>query len=310
MRITTNTILILFGIIVLGLIALIPIGWVAASMLAPQPQPTVDAQATLQSLQTQTAPTQTSTPIPPTAIPPTSTPVPTATTIPTSTPVSYCDWAAFVKDVTVPDGSLFEAGEMFTKTWRIKNRGTCTWTPDYMLVFTSGDAMGETTALRLPGYLAPGQTVDISVTLTAPARAGQYTGYWMFRNPSGMLFGSGDNANKAIYVEIEVLHPRVDLPHGEVSGTISYPSEFNPPMTVYFQNVVTGEVIQFSVPENHMEFTFLLPNGTYYAYAWAPNYNLEGAYVYPDGRMRQFTIYGGGTTYITISDWTPTHHLP
>jgi len=315
MKITTNTILILLGIFALGLVILVPVGIVAASMLAPAPQPSTDAQATLQSMVTQTiaaltqtAPTQT--PVPPTAIPPTSTLVPTATSIPTSTPVSYCDWAAFVKDVTIPDGTIFETGEIFTKTWRIKNRGTCTWTPDYMLVFTSGDAMGETTALRLPGYVAPGQTVDISVTLTTPARAGHYTGYWMLRNPSGLLFGSGDGVNKAFYVEIQVLRPRVELPHGEVSGTISYPSEFNPPMTMYFQNVLTGEVIQFSIPENHMNFTFLLPNGTYYAYAWAPNYNLEGAYVYQDGRMKQFAIYGGATTYITISDWITTHHVP
>jgi hypothetical protein len=81
-------------------------------------------------------------------------------------------------------------------------------------------------------------------------------------------------------------------------------------MTVYFQNVVTGEVIQFSVPENAPTFKFLLPNGTYYAYAWTPGYNLEGAYVNADGRMKQFTIYGGATTVITISDFRPTHHQP
>lgn len=315
MKITTNTILILLGIFALGLVALIPMGIVAASVLSPAPQPTVNMQATLDAIVqqtvvalTQTAPTQT--PIPSTSIPPTSTPLPTATLVPTSTPTTYCDWAAFVKDVTIPDGSLFDTGEMFTKTWRIQNRGTCTWTPDYMLVFTSGESMGGTTALRLPGYVAPGQTVDISVTLTAPDRPGDYTGYWMLRNPSGTLFGSGDKANKAFYVMIKTVRPTEDLPHGEVSGNISYPSEFNPPMTVYFQNVVTGEVIQFYVPENAPTFKFLLPNGTYYAYAWAPGYNLEGAYVHADGRMKQFTIYGGLTTTITISDFRPTHHQP
>ena len=58
---------------------------------------------------------------------------------------------AFVKDVTIPDGTQLSAGEVFTKTWRLQNRGTCTWTPDYMLVYTSGDQMGSTTAVRLPG---------------------------------------------------------------------------------------------------------------------------------------------------------------
>jgi hypothetical protein len=317
MKLSTNTILIVFGILALGILALIPIGMVAARVLAPQPQPTVDTQATLQAMVTQTivaltqtAPTQT--PIPPTPIiiQVTSTPAPTFTPTSTATPVSYCDWAYFIKDVTVPDGSFVDPGETFIKTWRLKNRGTCTWTPDYMLVFSSGTQMGGTTALRLPGYVAPGQTVDISVTLTAPTTPDHYTGFWMLRNPSGTLFGSGDNANKAIYVDIRVRKQPDNLPHGTVAGTIYYPSEFNPPLILYFQRVGSNEVIQFSIAENQNEFSVLLPNGTYYAYAWAPNYNLEGAYVNADKTMKQFTVTGGGSFYIEITDWGITHHLP
>ena len=86
--------------------------------------------------------------------------------------------------------------------------------------------MGATTAVRLPGNVAPGQTVDVSVTLTAPASAGYHIGYWMLRNPSGALFGAGNKANEAFYVEIKT---KVDLPHGTVTGSLCYPSEFNPP---------------------------------------------------------------------------------
>src|SRR5262245_52431934 len=88
--------------------------------------------------------------------------------------------------------------------------GACTWTADYMLVFTSGEPMGGTTAIRLPGNVAPGQAVDVSVTLTASAKRGHYIGYWMLRNSSGVLFGYGDRANQAFYVDINV----DDLPHG------------------------------------------------------------------------------------------------
>src|SRR6185503_15068439 len=168
-------------------------------------QSTPDTFATLQvvvsqtmSAMTQQAPTQTSVPATATPLPPTSTPVSTATA------VSYCDWVIFVRDVTIPDGTGFAPGETFTKTWRLKNRGTCTWTADYMLVFTSGDSMSNTTAVRLPGNVAPGQSVDVSVTLTAPNRRGDYVGYWMLRNPSGILFGYGEKANQAFYVDIHV----------------------------------------------------------------------------------------------------------
>jgi len=299
-------------VIILALVACLPITMLALPLLNSEQAPTPDTFATIQAMVTQTvaaqtqyAPTQT--PLPPTAIP-TSTLVPaTNTPLPTATAVTYCDWVSFVKDVTVPDGSRFAPGETFTKTWRLNNRGTCTWTPDYMLVYTSGAQMGSTTAVRLPGYVAPGQTVDVSVTLTAPDASGKYVGYWILRNPSGTLFGYGDKANQAFYVDIKV--KETDLPHGTVTGEICYPSEFNPAMTLYFEQVGTNQITQFSIPENHMTFSVLLPNGTYYAYAWAPGYNLEGAYVNGDGTLKAFVVEGGRTTSgIRICDWRPDHH--
>jgi len=247
---------------------------------------------------TQNAPTSISVTATSTPIKPTNTAVPTA--------ASYCDWAAFVKDVTIPDGTQLTAGEVFTKTWRLQNRGTCTWTPDYMLVYTSGDQMGSTTAFRLPGNVAPGQTVDVSVTLTAPAVNGYQRSYWMLRNPSGSLFGTGNKANEAFYVEIKTT---TDLPHGTVSGALCYPSEFNPPMTLYFEKVGTGETTQFSIKEAENFYSVLLPNGRYYAYAWAPGYNLEGAYTNSNGLMKSFLVSGGQTTAnIDLCDWSPYGH--
>ena len=125
------------------------------------------------------------------------------------------------------------------------------------------------------------------------------------RNPSGVLFGYGDNANKAFYVDIRT----EDLPHGTVTGNFSYPSEFNPPLILYFENAVTGEIIQFSIPESNPTYSVLLPNGTYYAYAWAPNYNLQGAYVFENLTMKPFVVKGGQTiSGINITDWSPYPH--
>ena len=198
-------------------------------------------------------------------------------------------------------------GEVFTKTWRLQNRGTCTWTSDYMLVFTSGDPMGATTAVRLPGKVSPGQTVDVSVTLTAANSLGHQVGYWMLRNPSGALFGYGNSAEKAFYVDINVATE--SLPHGTVTGALCYPSEFNPPMTLYFEKAGTNETIQFYMPENQNFYSVLLPNGTYYAYAWAPGYNLEGAYTDSNGLMKTFVVSGGQTTSnINLCDWSPYSH--
>ena len=305
MKITTNSILVFFGLIGLMLVACLPVTMLTSPLFRPA-QSTPDTFATLQvvvsqtmSAMTQQAPTQTSVSATATPLPPPSTPLPTATA------VSYCDWVIFVRDVTIPDGTEFAPGETFTKTWRLKNRGTCTWTADYMLVFTSGDSMGSTTSVRLPGNVAPGQSVDVSVTLTAPARRGDYVGYWMLRNPSGLLFGYGEKANQAFYVDIHV----DDLPHGTVTGSFYYPSEFNPPLVLYFENAVTGETIQFSIPEKSFTYSVLLPNGTYYAYAWAPNYNLQGAYVNDSLTMKTIVVRGGqNTSGINLTDWSPYPH--
>jgi hypothetical protein len=130
------------------------------------------------------------------------TPVPT-----TPVPGSGCDKAQFISDVTVPDGTLMAPGANFKKTWRLKNVGTCTWTTGYFLVFSSGEKMGGPTSAAFPTSVAPGQTVDLSVNLTAPSAAGTYRGNWMLMNSSNATFGIGTKATNPFWVEIKVSGP-------------------------------------------------------------------------------------------------------
>lgn len=143
-----------------------------------------------------TTPIPTNTPLPPT-------PTPTSTSVPPSPTPLPCDRAEFVKDVSYPDNSVVSAGKSFEKTWRIKNAGACTWSKDYALVFISGDPMGTPTSVALPGYVSPGQSVDLSVTLTAPTAGGTYHGDYKLRNASNVVFGTGPN-DKSFYVQIKV----------------------------------------------------------------------------------------------------------
>jgi len=120
---------------------------------------------------------------------------------------TFCDWAQFVTDVTIPDGTSFSAGATFAKTWRLKNIGTCTWSTSYSLVFSSGEKMGGPDSVALTSNVAPGQTVDLTVNLTAPATSGSYRGFWLLKNASGGLFGIGTTAAKPFWVTINVLKP-------------------------------------------------------------------------------------------------------
>jgi len=307
MKITTNSILIFFGIIAFAIMACLPISIFAMPMIGQNQTSDVDTAATLQVIvaQTMAAATQNAPSPTPTLYLPSATPIQaTSTPRPAATAVTYCDWAMFIKDVSIPDGTLLSPGEVFTKTWRLQNRGTCTWTPDYDVVFYGGAQMSGTT-MQVSGYVAPGQTVDVAVTFTAPSTPGHYAGYWLLRNSGGTLFGTGNAADETFYVDIYVK----DLPHGTVTGSLCYPSEFNPPMTLYFEKAGTSERIQFAIAENQNVYSVLLPNGTYYAYAWAPGYNLEGAYTDTNSLMRTFVVRSGETTsYINLCDWSPVPH--
>ncbi len=136
-------------------------------------------------------------------------PLPTATVGPgTPTvvppPPPDCDRARFIADVTIPDGTVINAGITFTKTWRLKNVGTCTWTTSYSLIFDTGDQMGGPNSINLPQSVAPGQTTDLTITLTAPNTAGEYRGYWKFEDNNGIPFGLGFDGTKSWWVDIVV----------------------------------------------------------------------------------------------------------
>jgi hypothetical protein len=124
---------------------------------------------------------------------------------PSSQPSPTCaDKAAFVSDVTIPDNTRVLAGNSFVKTWRLRNSGTCPWTADYALVFADGQRMGGPDSVPLPGPVAPGEAVDLSVKLTAPASDGTYEGKWQLRNADGVGFGTGEQADGVFWVRIVV----------------------------------------------------------------------------------------------------------
>jgi hypothetical protein len=181
----------------------------AACNLPAQAQPTEDigagltaAAVTIQAQLTAQAPLPTATSAiviptntlpPPTVMVPTN-PPPTAAIV---TATSSCNSAQFIADVTIPDGTILQPSALFTKTWRLKNNGTCSWTPSYAAVFSTGNAMGGPATQALTGNVNPGQTVDISINFTAPATPGNYTAYYKLRDAAGVQFSQ-------FYVQIKV----------------------------------------------------------------------------------------------------------
>jgi hypothetical protein len=177
-----------------------------------QAAPTQPAMTLAATPTTQVAPVATATTAA-TAVPPTETQAPTAiptatataTATPTSVVVVPCNRAQFVTDVTFPDWSVIPAGTTFVKTWRLKNNGTCTWNANYVLVFVGNNSLSGPAAVPITtGSVAPGATVDVSVTLKAPTTPGNYESDWMLGNGAGQVFGIGDDANHYFWARITV----------------------------------------------------------------------------------------------------------
>jgi hypothetical protein len=166
---------------------------------------------------------------------------PTATLIPTNTPTITltplpCNRAEFVSDITIPDNTEIKVNNSFTKIWRLKNTGTCTWTSSYQVTFVSGDQMGASANVSMTsGAIAPGGTADVSITLTAPSSAGTYRGDFKLRAADGTVFGIGQNGSGSFFVQIKAIKstetPSSTLPDliiTEIKLSPSSPTAGNP----------------------------------------------------------------------------------
>ena len=158
----------------------------------------------------------------PSATPGAGTPVPSATTMrgttsPTSTvtatatatptPEGCTDAAVLVGDVTIPDNTVIAPGAPFTKTWQLRNTGTCTWTTAYSIVSVDENVLDGPSTQPLPGSVFPGDEVTISVAMTAPTAEGTYRSDWLLQNADGLLFGVGRDGVSPFWAQIIVRRP-------------------------------------------------------------------------------------------------------
>jgi len=102
--------------------------------------------------------------------------------------------AEFVKDVTVPDGTVVAPGATFTKTWTVRNNGKAggeaeggEWPEDTALLHVGGDMTLRPAAARVAvGVVKPGEERQLSVELTAPPADGRYWSYWRLVSGAGV----------------------------------------------------------------------------------------------------------------------------
>jgi hypothetical protein len=162
-----------------------------------------------------------------------------ATQVATQNP-TVCNQAQMVSDVTVPDGTSMAAGSTFTKTWRLKNTGTCTWTNAYGLIFDHGERMDAPATMPLTAVnIPPGATGDVSVNLKAPSAAGSYQADFRLRSPDGVVFGIGSSGQGTFWVKIIV-------PGATGAPTAATPSTVPAVVSLLGKNISSSpEIVQF-----------------------------------------------------------------
>ncbi len=181
----------------------------------------------------------TPTPFVPLNVLPTSTPTwplgmlpsPTITgTLPTATvnagALGYgCNNLAFVRDVNVPNGTVVQAEQDFTKTWKVENTGSCKWMFLYHVLFLSGTNF-DPIYNNLGKLVEPGSWAEISVVLSAPKRPGTYSASFRFSDGSHM-FG----ATLGVTIVVEANQINTSIPSDTIAPTsTSIPSPSNTPI--------------------------------------------------------------------------------
>ena len=162
---------------------------------SPTPDQMATATAVAGKIATAVAATLTVMPVGPTITGEVETPAAaiTATVTVTATmpvtPGGCLNDAAYLADVTIPDRTELAPGATFTKTWAVRNVGSCDWEPGYKLIYARYEQLSGPAEVVISDTIPAGGSMEISVPLVAPTKPGEYTSVWQLTDLEGIPFG-------------------------------------------------------------------------------------------------------------------------
>jgi len=115
----------------------------------------------------------------------------------TSTKATLADKAQLTNQ-SPADQSKLNPGAPFKVTWTFKNVGTTTWTTSYSAKFWSDNLMGSPDTIKFSKEVKPNDTIDITMSFTAPSSIGSVKSSWWLQNADGVNFFP-------FYITIEVV---------------------------------------------------------------------------------------------------------
>lgn len=173
-------------------------------------------------------------------------------------PDECLDGLAFIQDLNLDDNNFttiqsVPAGQPFQKGWRLKNAGTCDWTPSYTFVYVAGN----TPAARMGGQptpvqaiVSPEQEYDMWVNLVAPVYPGTYIGYWQMTNAENQGFG------QRVWVAVNVPGLPTPTPLPTQTPTANIQFSANP------ESIQQGSSSLLSWATANVQAVYLYPQGS------------------------------------------------
>lgn len=199
-----------------------------------------------------------------TPLPPTATPAPRGTVNPLTAPVTGESMFEFVSE-TVPDGTRFQPGQTFSKTWTYRNEGPLKWTRGYAFLRISSqpaDAALESPAqVDFTRDVSPGQDVELTVNFTAPQEPGIYSVVYQIMNERGELLEGTESWVTIVVGDIRSL---ASTTSGQIEAALKQGS---------FEQGIAA-----------IDFCMEMPDQRAW-YPWNVTLNFEGKVISPEGSL-------------------------
>lgn len=103
----------------------------------------------------------------------------------------------YLKDLTIPDGSVVAPDSTLDKRWEVQNTGDCNWNADYRIRLIAGPDLNAQKEQALYPARA-GNHAIIRFVFKAPLQTGSYRSAWQAFDPKGEPFGD------AFFIDITV----------------------------------------------------------------------------------------------------------
>jgi hypothetical protein len=139
----------------------------------------------------------------------------------------------------------YQSDTAFSKQWLVTNSGNIPWPASCTLEFISGDQLAGPNSMPAPA-LAPGQTIDVTLSFRTPPEAGDYAGSWQMstNDENAIMFG------EPIWVVVNVI-PNPNQVHMGWGMNVQQP-QFQPQQ---FQT-------QFQQQQQYQQQQFTFSDGT------------------------------------------------